>query len=442
MTGTPPPWARTAPATWSMARLKATVTACQNGLWGDEPDGQHDIVCVRVADFDRTSRRVELENPTLRSVPAGKRARRVLRSGDLLIEKSGGGELQPVGTVVLYDQTDEAICSNFVARMPVAPGHDPRFLTYLHQALYGLRVPERSIKQTTGIQNLDSDSYLNEKAALPPLAHQRVIAEFLDGKTDAIDALIEKKLELITVLSEKRQAILARAVAGASTGEGIGTESRWWPHVADNRRIVRVRHLVRRIADGPHFSPKYVEPAEGVMFISARNIRLDRWALDDAKYVSPDDFREFSKRIVPEKGDVLYTKGGTTGIARVVDLDIPFQVWVHVAVLKVRPEVVDPHYLAFALNAGPCYAQAQLYTRGATNQDLGLTRMANIELPLPPLQHQRRVASELGREVGRIDELIRDVESSQTLLAEYRQGLITAAVTGQLDVAAQPQEAA
>ena len=106
------------------------------------------------------------------------------------------------------------------------------------------------------------------------------------------------------------------------------------------------------------------------MFLSARNIKVDRSALEDAKFVSEADFDEFSKRVIPEKGDVLYTKGGTTGIARVVDLDFPFQVWVHVAVLKVCRAFIDPYYLAYALNSRPCYEQSQLYTRGATKSTI------------------------------------------------------------------------
>ena len=148
------------------------------------------------------------------------------------------------------------------------------------------------------------------------------------------------------------------------------------------------------------------------MFISARNIKADRWSLDDAKFVSPEDFAEFSKRVVPEVGDVLYTKGGTTGIARVVDLDFPFQVWVHVAVLKVHTELVDPYYVAYALNSKPCYEQSQLLTRGATNNDLGLTRMVNIELPLPPLDAQHRAVAALDERAAKIDTLIAETEQS------------------------------
>ena len=170
------------------------------------------------------------------------------------------------------------------------------------------------------------------------------------------------------------------------------------------------------------------------MFLSARNIRADGWSLSDAKFVSEDDYEEFCKRVVPEVGDVLYTKGGTTGIARVVDLDFPFQVWVHVAVLKLHKDMALPHYVAYALNSIGCYEQSQLFTRGATNQDLGLSRMIRIFMPLPPISEQSKIVDFLDSAVAEIDGLRQHGLQAIDLLRERRSALITAAVTGQIDV--------
>jgi type I restriction enzyme S subunit len=126
---------RDAPARWRSVRLKQTVVACTAGVWGEEARGDAgDVVCVRVADFDRLRLRTELPDPTLRFIPPGYRRGRMLAAGDLLLEKSGGGDGQPVGAVVLYASDSPAVCSNFIARMPVAQGFDPRYLCYLHAA--------------------------------------------------------------------------------------------------------------------------------------------------------------------------------------------------------------------------------------------------------------------------------------------------------------------
>src|ERR1700730_6246349 len=193
-------------------RLKWTTRLCQNGIWGDEPDGENDVAVVRVADFVRVKLRVGNDIPTLRSVLPQQREGRLLRRGDLLIEKSGGGELQPVGTVVLFDSEREAVCSNFIAVMPVPDGYDSRFLCYLHAALYRAKINTRSIKQTTGIQNLDSYSYLSEHVAVPKLEIQQEIADFLDRETGLIDDLRAKQKRLTDRLEEQLQAVIHRLV--------------------------------------------------------------------------------------------------------------------------------------------------------------------------------------------------------------------------------------
>ena len=129
-----------------------------------------------------------------------------------MLEKSGGGEQQLVGAVVEFDQPFPAVSSNFIARMVVREEMDSRFLVYIHAHLYAGRVNFRSIKQTTGIQNLDGQAYLDEEIAYPPLEEQRGIARFLDFKTAQIDALIAKKNLLLEKLSDKRTALISHAV--------------------------------------------------------------------------------------------------------------------------------------------------------------------------------------------------------------------------------------
>lgn len=149
--------------------------------------------------------------------------------------------------------------------------------------------------------------------------------------------------------------------------------------------------LCYQVSDGPHFSPQYVAAEHGVPFLSTRNVRPEGFDLGSVKYVSRADHEEFCKRIRPEKGDIIYTKGGTTGIAKVNDLDFEFSVWVHLAVLRIEKTRLYPRYVELALNSPHCYEQSQRYTQGTSNFDLGLTRMIKITVPLPPLAEQRRI---------------------------------------------------
>lgn len=209
-------WLGEIPAHWEVKRLKYSVASVVPGVWGGEPMGdENDVRCVRVADFDRQALRVNAEAPTVRSVPAADRQLRGLRPGDLLLEKSGGTAINPVGVVVMYEgPAEQAVCANFIARIRTVDGQDPRYWLYAHSASYATRMTQRSVKQTTGIQNLDQTSYFDERFPFPPLQEQREIAAYLDAQTSRIDALIQKSERLIELSQERRAALITAAVTG------------------------------------------------------------------------------------------------------------------------------------------------------------------------------------------------------------------------------------
>lgn len=318
-----------------------------------------------------------------------------------------------------------------------APSHSesPQYLHYLFRCceyIAGYLANSKGIRVNQW--DLEPQQHSRMPVLLPSLQEQNQIARFLGHETARIGALIEEQQRLIALLKEKRQAVISHAVTKGldSTVPMRDSGVEWVGEVPEHWNAIQLGRVCRRVSDGPHFSPNYVD--EGIMFLSARNIAVDAWHLEDAKFISEEDYREFCRRVVPEKGDVLYTKGGTTGIARVVDLDEKFQVWVHVAVLKLDRELADPYYMAFALNSAGCYEQSQLHTRGATNQDLGLTRMTKIWFALPPREEQDRICEFLNAELKNIDGLIVEGAKVVSLLSERRSALISAAVTGKIDV--------
>lgn len=139
-------WLGEVPAHWGVDRFKASIVSSRNGIWGDEAkNDETDLVCIRVADFDRQSLTIKAGEKTIRSITEKDRAGRLLSNGNLLLEKSGGGESQPVGCVVLYDSDEPAVCSNFVARVELAHDMDASYWRYLHFAAYSVRLTIGSI---------------------------------------------------------------------------------------------------------------------------------------------------------------------------------------------------------------------------------------------------------------------------------------------------------
>jgi type I restriction enzyme S subunit len=175
---------------------------------------------------------------------------------------------------------------------------------------------------------------------------------------------------------------------------------------------------------------------QGVPFLSARNVRLDGFDLSTVKHVSRADHEEFCKRIRPEKGDIIYTKGGTTGIAKVNNLDIEFSVWVHLAVLRIEKERLYPRYVELALNSPHCYVQSQQYTQGTSNFDLGLTRMIKITIPLPPLAEQHRIVAKVDALMALCDQLEASLTSATTTRSRLLEALLHEALGGETGVAA------
>ena len=155
-----------------------------------------------------------------------------------------------------------------------------------------------------------------------------------------------------------------------------------------------VGNVCHYIKDGPHKSlPNIGQENGGHPFISVRNIVNHVIDFSTAKYISDEDYAEARKKCSPEKGDMLYSKGGTTGIAKLVDIDVEFANWVHLAVLKFDHSVLDGIFFENMLNCDYCYDQSQRLTKGIANRDLVLSAMAQIKIYRPPMVLQEQFAA-------------------------------------------------
>ncbi|MCY4085404.1 MAG: restriction endonuclease subunit S [Actinomycetia bacterium] len=213
----------TRPDGWDRSRLRFLVESVAGGAWG-APEGEDeiDVACFRVADFDRWSSTASNPEPTMRSVPVRQASELALREGDLLLEKSGGGDKSPVGFVARFSGCDgPAICSNFVGRMRPVRTLNSVYVAALFAAIYerGLTVP--FIKQTTGIQNLDVGAFLALRWAVPSTSEQRRIAGELATRHAATSSLRSALTRQLDLLVEHRQALVTAAVTGEFVVGGV-----------------------------------------------------------------------------------------------------------------------------------------------------------------------------------------------------------------------------
>ncbi|TDP02193.1 restriction endonuclease subunit S [Flavobacterium sp. 245] len=195
---------------------------------------------------------------------------------------------------------------------------------------------------------------------------------------------------------------------------------------------VSLDQITWNISDGPHFSPTYTDEINGKRFISMRNVTPQKINFEDCKYVSIEDHNEFIKRGKPQKGDLLYTKGGSTGIPCLIDDDVDFSYWVHVALLKTIPKFIDSKYLKNTLLSSLCYNQSQAFTHGVGNQDLGLTRMINITFPLPTLLEQQEIVFRVESLLAKADVIEQLYKELKAKIDELPQSLLHKAFRGEL----------
>ena len=434
-------WLGEIPLHWKIRRLRYSVTKCQNGLWGDEPEDLNSVACIRVADFDRVNFKVETREPTLRSVGPTIMNERALRAGDLLLEKSGGGDNQPVGAVVQSTYEEPAICSNFVARMPVKEGFQPRYLTYFHAALYSARVNTRSIKQSTGIQNLDSDSYLNEIIVFPELLEQRDIVKFLDRETAKIDALVAKKERLVELSQEKRTALITRAVTKGLDPDVPMKESgvEWLGEIPAHWKCLAIARATLSRCDGPFGSGLKSQhySADGVRVVRLQNIGRpefldsDQVFIDDTHANSLGDHSVFEgDLLIAGLGDDAHPVGRACvapgGLGRAIVKADCFR-------FRLRWESAFPQFVAYQLSAVASAASGYFVT-GSTRLRMNLTTTAARKIALPSIMEQSAIADHLDRETAKIDALVAKVREAIDRLKELRTALISEAVTGKIDV--------
>lgn len=427
-------WIGQVPAHWRVDRFKASVADARNGIWGNEPAGDEtDIACVRVADFDRARLAVKPVIPTTRSVSEKEREGRVLKPGDLLLEKSGGGESQPVGQVVLFLGDEPAVCSNFVARVELKAGMVPRYWNYAHSAAYAVGVNLGAINQTSGIQNLDQQRYFNERAPFPPKDEQMAIAAFLDHETSKIDELIAEQEKLIALLAEKRQATISHAVTRGLNPQVPMKDSGvpWLGEVPAHWSLPPL-YLRYSVELGKMLDARRITGAHSVPYLRNVDVQWDSINFEDLPCMDIES-GEYARYTVRD-GDLLVCEGGEVGRAAVAQLGdsvIGYQKALHR--LRALSSEDHPRYMfytfAWAARTGAFSGEGQSTIAHLTGEQLRKYRF-----PKPPQAEQVAIASFLDTEVGRLKDLSSAAEHAVDLLKERRSALIAAAVTGQIDV--------
>lgn len=204
------------------------------------------------------------------------------------------------------------------------------------------------------------------------------------------------------IQEEKKQLIKAGKIKKGKSLPEI-TEDEIPFDIPESWKWVRIGSLLQKLVDGTHRTPKYT--TSGVPFVSVRNMSNGQLSLKDTKFISEEEHRELWSRCNPQRGDILLSKVGTTGVPAKVDTDEEFSLFVSVALLKFNNKLLDIDFLIYSILAPNFQKQCKDHTRGVGNKNWVIVDIANTTLPLPPLAEQKRIVAKLEEILPMCDKL-------------------------------------
>ncbi|NMY29299.1 restriction endonuclease subunit S [Pseudomonas sp. WS 5021] len=299
-------------------------------------------------------------------------------------------------------------------------------------------IPRYGRENIYGATLLNQELISSVRFSAPVRAEQTQIARFLNYETARIDALIEEQQRLIELLKEKRQAVISHAVTKGldPTVPMKGSGVKWLGEVPAHWEITQIKRRCDLITDGAHISP---ETESGVYcFVSTRDVSDDGIDFDGCLRTSAASYEYLVKTgCQPATGDVLFSKDGTIGRTIVVGENSPDFV-VASSLIIIRPNRAEllPTYLDFLCQSWVVSQQVDGFVKGAGLPRLSIQNLTKVVGVFPPLEEQALIAGFLQLQCVAARQLSSEAWRTMGLLKERRSALISAAVTGKIDVRA------
>jgi type I restriction enzyme, S subunit len=317
----------------------------------------------------------------------------------------------------------------------------------------GLFSFQAGLYQTSTIFQLTNGTINAFQIPLPPPAEQRAIAAFLDRETGRIDRLVAKKRELIERLKEKRTALISRTVTrglppAAARAAGLPENPPlkpsaldWLSDIPRHWEVAPLFRIVETIQTGPFgsqlHSADYVEG--GIPLINPAHITASRLVPDEMSSVDESTAVRLSRHRLRE-GDIIMARRGEIGRCGVVGPQE--EGWLcGTGSLVIRLRDCNASYFSTVFPGAGFSGLLELHAVGTTMLNLNPTIVGRMLVPVPPLPEQAAIAAYLDEETAKLDALVGKVEEAVERLQEYRTALITAAVTGKIDVRANSKPA-
>lgn len=303
-------------------------------------------------------------------------------------------------------------------------------------ALYWLRGLDMGRLANPGaVPSVNEGQMRETPTAVPPLREQRAIAAFLDRETTKVDALVVKKERLIELLLEKRTALVTQAVTQGIDADAPMKDSRveWLGTVPSHWSVKPLKYFLRAPLAYGVLKPDKYAGADGIALIRILDVesgQVHRHALERISVTQSNEFR----RTVLAQGDLVVSVVGTIGRAFIVPASLAgANLSRALARIQLSPGL-EPHFLEYCFSSRAFLSFSESIPTGTAQRVLNLEDLAEYFIATPYAAEQRFIAVFLDRETAKLDTLIAKVREAIARLQELRTALISAAVTGKIDV--------
>lgn len=412
-------------------RLKC-VSTINDDVLPETTDPDREITYVDISNVDSTGTVHEGLKMRFRNAPS--RARRLVRHGDVIVS-TVRTYLRAIAPITKPD-SGLVVSTGFAVVRP-RNGLDARFAAY---ALQNTEFIDQVVANSEGVSYPAINPSRLGSLRVPIMDYRRqpAAADYLDSETARIDSLIDRKQRLIDLLLEKRAALITHVVTKGldPTVEMKDSGVEWIGSIPGHWYVGRLKDLAPFVTSGSRGWAQYYSD-EGSLFLRIAN--LPRGTIDllmhDVRFVDVPPSAEGARTRVCQ-GDVLVSITAEMGAVAVAPEGLgEAYVSQHVALLRPKADV-DGRWLAYVMSSrvGCEHYENRLY--GGTKIQLSLDDVRETPIPIPPRDECRRISQYLDTQVAGLDTLLSKTRRSIDLLREYRTALISAAVTGQIDIPA------
>lgn len=418
-------WLGEIPAQWEVCRLKYAASV-NDAILPETTPPDYELLYVDIGSVDAGKGIVKRESMVFDEAPS--RARRTVKDGDVIVS-TVRTYLRAIAAIK-QPEPNLVVSTGFAVVRPNGT-LESGFASYALDSPYFV---EKVVAESVGVSYpaINPSELACLSLVLPPAEEQRAIAEFLDRETGRIDGLIEKKQRQIEFLQEKRTALISHAVT-----KGLDPNAKmkpsgidWLGEIPEGWVVTKLLFVTESIGDGLHGTPEYLD-SSGLYFVNGNNLVDEEIRFfDSTREVAPEAYQ--ANKLPLGKNSVLLSINGTIGNVGVYRGE-EIMLGKSAAYINCGPKL-NRLFLAKQLQSDfvRCYIDLEL--TGTTIKNLSLASIRQMPIAQPPLSEQSEICKTIEEQTEKVDSLITTVRDGIAVLHEYRTALISAAVTGKIDV--------